>query len=82
MTIINEKFGECQQCRFQFEYYDYVSTNSWHLEAAGQTIQEFWKERRRQRTCPKCGSEEIKDIERPPKLHTITRLGEEYLGGI
>ena len=80
MTIIKERLGECQRCRFQFEYYDYVSTNGWHLEAAGQTIEEFWEEARRERTCPECGSEEIVDIEKPRSPPVTPHSGEEYMG--
>ena len=52
MTIIDRELGECDECNTKFWYHNNVSTYSGIVEAAGQTIEEFYDDK----CCPECGS--------------------------
>ena len=56
MTIIHRELGECDECNTKFWYHNNVSTYSGIVEAAGQTIEEFYEEGETDKCCPECGS--------------------------
>ena len=78
MTSLKHVLGECRNCGHRFEYYQHVTITI--LPDEGETKEEFLAAIRRSESCPKCGSEDKKIIEIPPKPPVTPHDGQEYMG--